>query len=254
MRDSYADIFNLRGGAYHEACRRWPEARRAEFAAALEPLVLREGEALLDAPSGGGYLADHLPAGIRHLAVDPAACFAEYAAGRPGTEAIHAALAASGLPDASVDAVVSVAGLHHEPDRAAVYREWARVARPGARLCVVDVEAGSPEDRFLNGTVDRLNPEGHDGDFLSRAELPLLDEAHWCVESCGRVGYRWAFGSREDMGAYVRLLFGMSRAGTDRAAADAVSEHCRNGPDGQGGWALDWGLLRIVARRTDRED
>src|SRR5690606_41376630 len=58
----------LRGNAYHEACRRWPHARDAEFHAALEPVRLEAGATLLDAPSGGGYLADHLPGGVRHLA------------------------------------------------------------------------------------------------------------------------------------------------------------------------------------------
>lgn len=254
MRDSYADIFNLRGRAYHEACGRWPVARQAEFAAALQPLALRGGETLLDAPSGGGYLADHLPAGVRHLAIDPAECFAAFAAGRHGIEAIHAALSDTGLPAASMDRIVSVAGLHHESERGAIYREWARVARPGARLCLVDVEAGSAEDRFLNGTVDRLNPDGHDGDFLSAGEARLLTAAGWIVESCDRVDYSWTFGSRLEMGEYVRLLFGMSRAGTPVAAAEAVSEHCRNGPDGDGGWALAWGLLRIVARRPGPEN
>lgn len=248
MRDTYADIFSLRGNAYHEACRRWPHARDAEFHAALEPLRLEAGATLLDAPSGGGYLADHLPTGVRHLALDPAACFAAFAGQRPGCTAVEAPLDATGLADASVDAVVSVAGLHHAEDRGAIYTEWARVARPGARCSILDVAVGSPEDGFLNVTVDALNPDGHDGDFLGPADIEFLGAAGWDIESAGRVAYTWDFESRHAMGEFVRLLFGMSRAADAEQAVEAIGTHCRHHATAKG-WALEWGLQRIAAVR-----
>ena len=63
MFDSYAEIFAERGAAYHRAMAECPNARDAEFLAVLEPLAGRGG-LLCDMPSGGGYLAARLPAGM----------------------------------------------------------------------------------------------------------------------------------------------------------------------------------------------
>src|SRR5262245_56166894 len=78
MFDAYESIFNRRGEAYHHAMRLVPEARRSEFAHAIDPLGLQRRQVLCDAPSGGGYLANHLPRDleIRLVAVDPSEVFA----------------------------------------------------------------------------------------------------------------------------------------------------------------------------------
>ena len=71
MFDSYAEIFAERGAAYHAAMAACPRARDAEFHAVLEPLRNSPEGLLCDLPSGGGYLAAHLPPGLRYVGVDP---------------------------------------------------------------------------------------------------------------------------------------------------------------------------------------
>lgn len=78
MFEAYESIFNRRGQAYHRAMQLVPGARRREFSAALELIGLHRGGVLCDVPSGGGYLADHLPADLdlRLVAIDPSDVFA----------------------------------------------------------------------------------------------------------------------------------------------------------------------------------
>ena len=78
MFHSYDEIFNKRGNAYHEAMRLAPLARKKEFEIALSGAEIVDGDVLCDLPSGGGYLADHLPRDLklRYIAIDPAEVFA----------------------------------------------------------------------------------------------------------------------------------------------------------------------------------
>ena len=59
--DTYKDIFNKRGKAYHEAMALAPDARKQEFDLILEQAQIKEGQTICDMPSGGGYLQYYLP-------------------------------------------------------------------------------------------------------------------------------------------------------------------------------------------------
>ncbi|MFL6740379.1 MAG: class I SAM-dependent methyltransferase, partial [Sphingomicrobium sp.] len=130
MFDTYSEIFAKRGAAYQQAMAECPDAREAEFRAVLEPLAGRTG-LLCDLPSGGGYLARRLPEGWRYVGVDPSDDFVS--ACRAGVECIKAPITAVPLADGSVDAIVSLAALHHEPDLPAVFREMRRLLKPSGR-------------------------------------------------------------------------------------------------------------------------
>src|SRR5262245_12321220 len=125
MFDSYAEIFAERGAAYHRAMAECPHARDAELKAVLEPLRGLPGGTLCDMPSGGGYLATLLPAGMRYVGVDPATDFVS--ACPDGTLCIKAPISAVPLGDGTADYIVSLAALHHEPDLPAVFREMRRL-------------------------------------------------------------------------------------------------------------------------------
>ena len=181
MFDTYADIFEQRAGAYHSAMQQWTHARDAEFRSVLEPLRDAPDGLVCDMPSGGGYLADFLRPGLRYLGVDPAEDFIDACAEKEPLNTLKSSIADVPLPNDSVDYIVSLAGLHHEPSLESVFAEMQRLVRPGGRVVIADAAVDTSPARFLNGFVARNNPRGHDGRFLDLGTRPLLEAAGLAV-------------------------------------------------------------------------
>ena len=126
---------------------------------ALERAALRPGERVVDLGCGRGgevLRAAALvgPAG-RAIRIDAAP--AMLAAARSAARRARARnvafragrLDALPLPDASVDVVLSNCAVNHAPDKTAVFREIARVLRPGGRVVIADIVAVRPVPRRL---------------------------------------------------------------------------------------------------------
>jgi SAM-dependent methyltransferase len=245
MFDTYIDIFSRRADSYHEAMTRWPDARRAEFAAVLEPLTLPAGAVLCDLPSAGGYLRQWLPSdGIDYVAIEPSGHFFENCPEDDRARRLCCPIEAVALEDRSVDHVVSVAGLHHVPDLGPVFAEMARIVRPGGKVVIVEVDSGSRTARFLNGFVDAHNPAGHDGRFLDAGTAGLLEHAGLRIQDDAAVLPPWSFGSPVEMGAFCTLLFGMQGVSPIEVAdaLDVQFERC----DGPGAINIAWPLRRLI--------
>lgn len=241
MFDTYSEIFEQRGAAYHHAMALCPRAREAEFHAVLEPLADRDG-LLCDMPSGGAYLAARLPPGLRYVGVDPSDDFVR--ACPVGTECIKAEIANVPLADGAVDCLVSLAALHHEPDLPAVFGEMRRLLKAGGRAVICDVAAGTPPAAFLNGFVNANNPMGHDGRFLDEATAGLIEAAGFTIADDRLIELPWAFASLAEAGEFCRHLFWMPALDADAVAAAMDREIGFEVIDGRP--HLRWALRRIV--------
>jgi SAM-dependent methyltransferase len=151
------------------------------------------------------------------------------------------------LPDGSVDHLVSLAGLHHEPDLPTIFREMRRVLRHGATAVIADVQAGTSTDRFLNGFVADHNPMGHDGVFLNDRTAPALEASGLRIIQDEVHRIQWRFSARAEMGAFLRLLFGVTNA-TPADTADAAETILGVKDRGGDGIDLAWPLRRIVCQ------
>ncbi len=247
MFDSYQDIFNHRGAAYHQAMLRYPDARRHEFALVLDAAGLAEGDAVVDMPSGGGYLRDRIDtARVEVTAIETTQAFFDQCPERPGLRRHLSPLSQTGLPDASVDVVISVAGLHHVEDKPDVFSEVYRVLRPGGRFVAADVRAGSRVDGFLDTFVDAHNSMGHSGTFVDEDFRTALRGAGFEIDRDETVAYPWVFGSADEMVDCCTLMFGLDRASPEEVRG-GIAEWL--GYTEAGGCEMAWELQVVVAQR-----
>ena len=247
-RDKFAD----RGYSYNEAAQFSPLARRLERDALLKLSAGRtkvtETSKVADWQAAGGYLAAGLvQKGFKHsqiVCVEPSD---ELVCGIDRKFNLeHSALDNTSLQTQSLDAVFCLAGLHHNVDKAAIFREVHRVLKPGGWFYVAEVETGSRQDFWLNDFVGRHNSTGHDGTFVKLGDLSALGEDSGflpVVEK--RQDVPWIFESESSMVEFCKKIFGLRT--TSSEIHIAIAEYLQ--PENHGTrvvlpWSLNYAAMQ----------
>jgi SAM-dependent methyltransferase len=244
--DTYAEIFAERARSYHSAMEEFPGARRLEFKSVLEPLDDLPGGRVCDMPAGGGYLAHHLREDMDYVGIDPASHFVALGS-RPASRIMRADPSKVPLESCSIDYLVSLAGLHHEPNLERVFGEMRRLIRKGGRVVIADVAHQTAPAHFLNDFVNRANPMGHEGHFLDSGTAPLLEGAGLKILDDQLVEVPWEFDSVDDAASFAGQLFGTAQADSPEVA-DALSSEVGFTIESSS-VRLNWCLRRIVCSK-----
>jgi SAM-dependent methyltransferase len=240
---SYSDLFAQRGSSYDRAMQKYPHARDAEFEQLLAPLALEPGMRVGDVPAGGGYLRWYLPEDCVWEGHEPCATFTNH--GAKADEAAIRPLLPLPWDDGALDHVVSLAGVHHIEDKTELWREVARVLKPGGRFVLSDVAEDGPIARFLDGFVGDNNSTGHQGVFLNQGTLGELEGCGFKVLDAREHAYHWAFDTRDDMADFARHLFDICKA-TPAEVADAIARDLGVEPTADGRVGMNWALMTII--------
>lgn len=246
----YKEIFNTRGHLYNEASSMCPGARESERIALIKLLNPKPGETIVDAPSGGGYLAEGLRKQcgntINIICIEPAEHFA--AAIDPAFRILLEPIdAITSLENQCLDAVSSLAGLHHFVDKRPTYREWKRLIRPGGRIAVADVATNTGTANFLNTFVDEFTPGGHQGLFFPEGEwTEQLSECGFIDINEELCSVPWIFENADQMVSFCRSLFGIQKAHPG-AIKEALHHYIGVEPMNNGSVQIMWELRYVIA-------
>lgn len=178
-REDRAASFERGAGAYHAARPGYPPD-------VVRWIVPEDARDVLDLAAGTGKLTAELVAlGLHVVAVEPSeAMRTELVRSLPGADARAGTADATGLPDASVDAV-TVAQAWHWFDPPTASTEIARVLRPHGQVAVLWNIRDDETD-----WVARWTEIVHRGDTLTtRYEEPVLGDAFTAPE---HATFRWA--------------------------------------------------------------
>jgi cyclopropane fatty-acyl-phospholipid synthase-like methyltransferase len=245
--DDYKQIFEQRAWSYHKAMVEFPHARDNEFLEMARLADVGPGDTVVDIPSGGGYLHRFLDSSARIIAQESCPDFVRHIHGYSNAEIMSCDMEALPLEDATVDRVISLAAVHHVLDKRSFFSEMHRVLKPGGKFCLGDVWVDTPVATFLNGFLDKHNSMGHKGMFLGPETAADLEAVGFTVEVAESRPYGWQFRSREDIGYFCKLLFGIDLA-DEQIVTDAIEDILGIEKRGEW-WEMNWELYFIRAGR-----
>ncbi len=249
MFQSYDQIFSKRADAYQKAMELYPAARAREFQLVVQCADIKSGDIVCDVPSGGGYLRGYLPDEIqRYLAVETAPDFTSHCPMGGQNRIVLSPLDNIAIENNSVDVCINLAGSHHLEDKSKFFSEVARILKPGGRFVMADAESGTAIDRFLNEFVDQHNSMGHEGIFLDGQTADDITACGLKIHSDELITFPWSFESRDDMGVYCKLLFGIDIAEPESVILGI--ENILGYMPGPGKVNMAWSLRFIVADKN----
>lgn len=261
----YADVERLeeatefhgkRSTDYRVALSQFADAWRSDIACMNRILQPERGETILEIGAGNGYfsraIADQLgPEGLL-VASDPSVDQLSDLEGDADHRNIKVIATSADILDIgldSIDGVWSRGAIHHVSDKTATFARCAELVRPGGRLVIADIFAGTRLARYFDDFIARSCSTGHEVAFLSREFADSLCAlTGWGQPIFHEMITPWEFGSRTDIGRFLHLLFSATPDYTPEDCL-AAAEHHLSVTETRNGWALMWPMTVMVTHR-----
>jgi SAM-dependent methyltransferase len=255
MTAGQEEFVGARSSAYGNALALFPDAWTQDMADMLARLKPREGERVLDVGGGTGYFSHEIarrvgPAGAV-VVVDPSAeQLQQGPTGRANIQFVAQGADELDLDEGGFDAVWCRGAFHHVPDKTQAFRRLAAHCRPGARLVLIDVFAGSPTARYFDDFVARTCITGHEVAFLSNEFAhSLCALTGWEDAIVEDQTYCWSFERIEDVGIFLKDLFAAGPEFDAHACLEGARAHLEiSRLDGR--TQLHWPMSILSARRS----
>jgi SAM-dependent methyltransferase len=253
-----AEFSGRRSATYRDALSTYANAWRSDIACMERFLDPRPGERILEIGAGNGYfsraIADRIGKTGLLVATDPSTEQLSALGLEEEFTNLHIVQAAAetlDIPYREFDAVWSRGAVHHVADKTSAFTRFAQIVRPGGRLVIADIFAGTRLATYFDGFIARSCCTGHEVAFLSRefAES-LCDLTGWRSPRFHDVITPWEFSEREQIGQFLHLLFSAKDAYSPQDCLDAADRYLSVTPTAAG-WALMWPMTVMVADRAN---
>ncbi len=239
--DKYKEIFDKRGNRYHNAMNIAPQARKYEFLYATNFFKDYKGKTILDVPSGGCYLERYLKNNII-ISADTSSTFLRTC----DKNKRYFLNNIFNLPFSlnHFDGIISIAGLHHYTNREkqTIISKCSQHLKKNGKLCICDVQANTPPAYFLNNFVDRYNPEGHKGIFLSANFIDFFQSSGIKIIIRKYRTFYWEFVSKKQMYLFLTNLFGLSNISYNDLKVN-ITYYLGEIKEKKGKFLMPWGLV-----------
>ena len=254
-----AEFDGLRAKLYSEALKEFPNARKTDIDLMANYLSPKSGETILEIGAGNGIfsgaIADATLPNGKVIVTDPSReqLFGVSDLGRENIEIRNEGADMLSLQENGIDGIWSFGAVHHIFNKTAAFNNFNRCLKPGGRLVIGDVFAGSDLARHFDDRVAKFCSTGHEVSFLSREYTESL---------CFLTGFekpefydfnaKWVFEKKEDVGAFLYKLHAMTKT---------TPEECLKGAEEMlgiieegGKFYLNWPMTIVVTKKTQAQD
>ena len=253
-----AEFSGRRSATYRDALATYANAWRSDIACMARFLDPKRGEKILEVGAGNGYfslaIGDLVGAEGLLVATDPSVdqlSALEAEAEHGNVRVVQASAEELDIEHRDFDAVWSRGAIHHVAEKTAAFRRFSELARPGGRLVIADIFAGTRLARYFDSVIARTCCTGHEVAFLSRefAES-LCAMTGWNTPTFHDVTTPWEFDHREDIGHFLHLLFSARDEITPEECLGAADRFLSVTPTASG-WALMWPMTVMITTRAN---
>ncbi|WP_249692274.1 methyltransferase domain-containing protein [Stappia sp. WLB 29] len=245
-----------RSSDYRSALSDYSDAWLPDIACMKRFLNPAPGERILEVGAGNGYfstaIADYLGPNGLLVASDPSTeqlSDLESQSEHGNIRVVPASADTLDINFSGFDAIWSRGAIHHVTDKTSAFTRFAQVVRPGGRLVINDIFAGTPLARYFDAFIARSCSTGHEVAYLSHEFAESLCQlTGWGAPVFHEMVTPWEFRKREDIGRFLQLLFSAKPEYTAEDCLAAADRHLSISQT-TSGWALMWPMTVMVAVR-----